>query len=154
MRFTTCTQSHSSPCLLISTLHPWNKETKQQTKIQNHLPLICRSVIHNTPPCPNSFTCNESLVWFKVSGFCYTINIRYSPGLQISCVIEFLQLWVCRTGIFCTRAGHRCCLAYERHEMPEWGETIRTPIHSEVKRRRKYRKDCGGGHWKGAMSRI
>jgi hypothetical protein len=41
--------------------------------------------------------CNESLVWFKASGFCYTINTGSSLGLLcdillLPCVMEILQL--------------------------------------------------------------
>jgi hypothetical protein len=40
---------------------------------------------------------NPWSVWFKVSGFCDTINLRSSPGLlpvilSLPCVIEILQL--------------------------------------------------------------
>jgi hypothetical protein len=46
--------------------------------------------------------CNESLVWVKASGFCYTVNTRSSPSLFLNivllpCVMELLQLWICRT---------------------------------------------------------
>jgi hypothetical protein len=49
--------------------------------------------------------CHESLVCFKASGFCYTINTGSSPGLLsdillLPCVMEFLKLWICRTGPF------------------------------------------------------
>jgi hypothetical protein len=43
--------------------------------------------------------CNESLVWFDISGFYYTIStIRLSPGLLLdvlllACFLEILQLW-------------------------------------------------------------
>lgn len=45
----------------------------------------------------------ESLVWFEVSGFCYTINAGSSPELLLvilllPCAVEILKLWVCRTG--------------------------------------------------------
>ena len=44
---------------------------------------------------------SESLVWFQ--GFCYTINTGSSLGflsdaLLLPCVMEILQLWICRTG--------------------------------------------------------
>jgi hypothetical protein len=43
--------------------------------------------------------CNEFLVWFKASGFCYTINIGSSLGLLLDilllpCIMEILQLWI------------------------------------------------------------
>ena len=40
--------------------------------------------------------CNESLVWLKASGFCYSINPGSSSGLLLlwPCVMEILQLWV------------------------------------------------------------
>jgi hypothetical protein len=49
--------------------------------------------------------CNESMVWFVASGFCYTINTGSSPGLLLDillppCVMEILQLWICNTGPF------------------------------------------------------
>lgn len=39
--------------------------------------------------------CNESLVWFEASGFCYTIKIRTPLGLSgifLTHVMEILQL--------------------------------------------------------------
>jgi len=49
--------------------------------------------------------CNESLVWFKASGFCYTINTGSSLRLLLeSCccpvVMEVLPFWICKTGPF------------------------------------------------------
>ena len=29
----------------------------------------------------NTLLCNESLVWFEASGFCYTLNTGSTPGL-------------------------------------------------------------------------
>lgn len=39
--------------------------------------------------------CNESVVWFKISGFCDTINTRSSPLfiLVLLCVTEIPQIW-------------------------------------------------------------
>ena len=40
-----------------------------------------------------------SLIWFKASGFCYTINTGSSPGLtglSLPCVMEILQDWSLR----------------------------------------------------------
>jgi len=48
--------------------------------------------------------CNESLVWFEISGFCDTINIGPSSGLLVilflPCVMEIPWLWNRRTGPF------------------------------------------------------
>jgi hypothetical protein len=49
--------------------------------------------------------CDESLVWFKASGSCYTISTGSSLGflsdiLSLPYVMEILQLWICRTGPF------------------------------------------------------
>jgi hypothetical protein len=49
--------------------------------------------------------CNESLVWFEVSGFYDTINIESSLGLLLVhllllCIMEILQIWNNRTGPF------------------------------------------------------
>lgn len=49
--------------------------------------------------------CNESLVWFEASGFCYTINTGSLLGLLsdillLPCVMELLCLWTCRMGPF------------------------------------------------------
>ena len=46
----------------------------------------------------------ESLIWSKASGFYYTIDAGPSLGLllvilQLPCVMEILQLWVCRAGL-------------------------------------------------------
>ena len=45
-----------------------------------------------------SVHCKESLVWFKASGFCYTIDTGPSLGLLLdilllSCIVENLQDW-------------------------------------------------------------
>jgi hypothetical protein len=65
--------------------------------------------------CPHFFTsryCNESLVWFEASGFCYIIDTESSPGLlsdilSLPCVMEILQLWICRLGLLsCALAVH------------------------------------------------
>lgn len=56
---------------------------------------------------------NVSLVWFKASGFYYTINTGSSLGLLqalllLPCVMWILQLSICRTGPFIyTPAAHR-----------------------------------------------
>ena len=52
-----------------------------------------------------NFHCNNSLVWFEVSGSSNTINAAFSPGflpvvLLLPCVMEILQLWISRTGPF------------------------------------------------------
>lgn len=49
--------------------------------------------------------CSKWLVWFRISGFCDTINIASSLGLLpvtllLPCVIEILKLWMDRTGLF------------------------------------------------------
>lgn len=49
--------------------------------------------------------CNESLVWFKASGFYYTIDTGSSLGffsgiLMLSCVMVILQFWICKSGYF------------------------------------------------------
>ena len=49
--------------------------------------------------------CNESFVGFKASDFCYTVNIKSSPGLFLDIlllhgVMGILQLWFCRTSPF------------------------------------------------------
>lgn len=63
--------------------------------------VVCHSISHGIPLCPHIFTvnvyCNESLVWFEVSGFCDTINIESSLVLLpvillLPCVMEILQL--------------------------------------------------------------
>ena len=36
---------------------------------------------HRVRPYFKNVHCDESLVWFEVSGFCYTITSRSSPGL-------------------------------------------------------------------------
>lgn len=44
---------------------------------------------------------NESLIWFKASVSCYTVNTGFSLGLHsntlLPCVIEILHLQFCRT---------------------------------------------------------
>ena len=47
----------------------------------------------------------ESLVWFKVSVFCYTIDTGltlelFLDILLLSCAMEILRLWVCRPDPF------------------------------------------------------
>ena len=49
--------------------------------------------------------CNESLVWFEASDFCYTGNTgsslrRLSDVLLLPRVMEFLWFWICRTKSF------------------------------------------------------
>ena len=68
---------------------------------------VVYSVSHGTPLSPHIFIshCNESLVWFEVSGFCDTINIGSSLGLLrvillLPCVMEILKFWISRTGSF------------------------------------------------------
>jgi len=59
-------------------------------------------VSQGIPICPCNLLanvcCNKSLVWFKASGFCYTINTGSSLGplshiLFLPCIIEILQFW-------------------------------------------------------------
>ena len=62
------------------------------------------------PSVYTSLLANESLVWFKFSGFRDTINTGCSPGLLLDilllpCVMEILQLWVSRAGPF-THPNH------------------------------------------------
>ena len=58
---------------------------------------------------PYIFTCKcvlqKVIVWFKASGFYYTVDAGPSLGLFLDslllpCVMEILQLWVCRTDPF------------------------------------------------------
>ena len=56
--------------------------------------------------------CNESLICFEASGFCYTINTGPSQRLLsdillLPYVMEILQLWICRTGPSHAPAVHR-----------------------------------------------
>lgn len=49
--------------------------------------------------------CNESRIWFKASSFCYTIDTGPSLDflldiLLLSCMVEILMFWVCRSGPF------------------------------------------------------
>ena len=63
-----------------------------------------------------SVHCNESLIWFMSSGFCYTINTRSSPGLLsdillLTYVMKILQLWICRTSAFtCSSSSWMGCI--------------------------------------------
>jgi hypothetical protein len=69
--------------------------------------VVCRSVSHHfvhTSLLANTH-CNESLVWFQVSGFCDTINIGSSSALLpiillLQRVMEILRLWTSKTGPF------------------------------------------------------
>ena len=56
--------------------------------------------------------CNQSLLSFEASGFCYSINTGSSPGLLLdtllfSVVIEIPQLWIFRTSLLPAPAIHR-----------------------------------------------
>jgi hypothetical protein len=85
---------------------------------------VCRSVSHSMPFCQNSFSCthcHESLVWFEASGFCYNTGSSLgllSDAVLLPCVMELLQLWVCRTLSWVPGAHswHRC-----------WGEPNQNP---------------------------
>lgn len=47
---------------------------------------------------------NESLVWYKASGFCDSVNMDpywdSSHVLLLPCVMGILWLWICRAGPF------------------------------------------------------
>ena len=116
MNFTLCTpipltslslSTHLlSTCPLPLQYHP----QKKHTHTHRH---ICESCIHQ---CPTAYLfvltsllinvhCNESLVWFKASGFYDTINIGSSLELLfdillVPFVTKILQLWICKTSPF------------------------------------------------------
>ena len=74
--------------------------SRRQTNKQNILPwqlhcvLVCYTICSSTQNAFLQMFIAESLVWFELSGFCYTIitgtPLRY-PGFH--CVVEILQLW-------------------------------------------------------------
>lgn len=47
------------------------------------------AVCHTVHPCPTvllaNVPCNESLVWFKATGFCHSINTGHQDSFRISC---------------------------------------------------------------------
>ena len=56
--------------------------------------------------------CNESLVWFEASGFCYTINSRSSPVflldiLFLPCVMRSCYFGFAGLALSCAPPGHR-----------------------------------------------
>ena len=77
-----------------------NKETNLKDRKTSHYgscgcvtvcrTVVCHSVSHSIPLCPHVFTCkgscNESFVWFKISGFCdteYWVLIGTPPGYPV-----------------------------------------------------------------------
>lgn len=82
------------------------RKTKKKSKHNKIMVWNCnvmQSVIHYRSPSVHTY--NESLVWFQVSGFCYTMDIVPTFGFLLSirllaCVMEFLQPGICRYGPF------------------------------------------------------
>jgi hypothetical protein len=76
------------------------RKRKRKRKQPNHLvkAVVYYSVSHLIPfYIIANVHCNEPLVWFKASGFCYAINPGSSLGLLLDilllpCIIEILQL--------------------------------------------------------------
>ena len=61
-------------------ISPWEEKKNSPWELQ------CITVCYTVNPFAHidslaNVHCNESLVWFKVSGFCYTINTGFSLGL-------------------------------------------------------------------------
>jgi hypothetical protein len=133
-------QPHSSPHLFISTLFlqppalEESKKIKNQRKrnIKREISLkeaaVCRGVTQYTLLSKHLYlqrviAMSQALVWFKASGFCYTINTGSSQGLLsdfllLPCVMETLQLWFCRLVPSCAPAVHR------------WGRCWGGPVQS------------------------
>jgi hypothetical protein len=143
VNFTPCTQSYSSPCFFISALSTSpikNKQTKKpkpKPKIfycgscsVSQCVIMCHSVSYWMPFCPVLLVnvhCNESLVWFKASSFCYTINTGSSPGLLSDilmwpCVMEILQFGCIRPVPSSAPAVHRWgrCWAHSKPWIWAW----------------------------------
>lgn len=70
------------PCTLATSPH---KRKTNKTKSLALKAVVCLHVSHSTPcvhiPLLANVQCNESLIWFKASGFCYTINTEFLSGL-------------------------------------------------------------------------
>ena len=87
---------------------------------------ICHGMSHSISFLPNSFICKCSFVWFEASGFCYTFNTGFSPGLLLDslllpCVMEILKFWSAGPGPSCTPAVHRWSGPTRRPESePGW----------------------------------
>ena len=108
-------QSHSSLHPFVSAFCPWNipSNKNKETNIHTHTKISlwkqwcvmeCH-IIHSfvqTSLFLNVYF-NESLVLFKVSIFCCSVNTKSSPGLlfgilTLPCVTEIrLQQWICKT---------------------------------------------------------
>jgi hypothetical protein len=102
-------QPHSPPCLFLCALCPCYLPTKRKNILLVESVVCDNSVSHTISVCPHFFTCKYSLQW--VTGlvqdlcFCYTINTGSSlrfllDTLLLPCVMEILQLWICRTSPF------------------------------------------------------
>jgi hypothetical protein len=86
------------------------KRREKERKGDRRWKLYCVTVCHTAYSFVHTsflanVLCNESLVCFKASGFCYTISTGPSLGLLLDmllfpCVMEILKLWICRTGSF------------------------------------------------------
>ena len=62
------------PSYLPSALSPSPREKRKQEKILMVEAVLWHSESHRAQVSPYIFTCREPVVWFEVSGFCYTVD--------------------------------------------------------------------------------
>lgn len=108
MNFTSCTPIPLfSPSLHI---HPLPKATATPKRES----FGSYSVSYSIHFCAYIFTCNETLVWFEASGFCYTINVGSSLGF----LSDILLVSHVRTSPF------TCCSSYRRGRCWGWTNSV------------------------------
>jgi hypothetical protein len=77
-------QSCLTPHLFISAFHPWNLSAKKKNDIEA---VVGDGVLHcipfGQPSLLLNVCCKENFIWFNISGFCYTIFLKYFLFLHI-----------------------------------------------------------------------
>ena len=102
-------QFHSPSPPFVPTLHSCNLPPNREKKNLIVEAVACHSVPYGICSVYTSLLAhvhsNNSLVWFKASGFCYPIKTGCSLGLLLDilllpCVMGILYFWICRARRF------------------------------------------------------
>lgn len=114
-------QSHSSPLVLLTTLHPYNlPSTAKKKKTLVAEAVVCHSVSRSTPLCPHIFACKCSLHWliglvqghwllllWQYCNFTGTLDRYLAVALSYGISCSFGSVGPTPS---CTPAWGRCCV--------------------------------------------